>query len=381
MTDATRDFAHIGPDTLAGRFIRHFWQPVWPSAEIEKGRPRRVEILGEHVTVYRGESGKVHIVQDRCPHRQTQLSLGWVEGDCIRCFYHGWMFDGAGRCVDQPAEKQSFKDKVTIRAYPAREYLGFVFAYFGDGAAPAFPLFPELEEADGTLSVTRHVVPCSYFQRIENDLDETHVHFVHKVSTGAVGLDELPEIEVEESAYGIFRRGARQGGKANATRFGHYLMPNTLLVDLPPSPDNPYWTLHLAWRVPVRDDRMASYIVSLRKGEQGDGRIRTGRAITPDPLDVTEDILAGKLRVQDLSPDYRGIFQVQDNVALAGQGRITDRSKDWLGVSDKGIILLRRLWQRELTALAEGKPIKDWKRPKERLPLLVDGVTEVAALG
>jgi 5,5'-dehydrodivanillate O-demethylase len=231
------------------------------------------------------------------------------------------------------------------------------------------------------LSVTRHVVPCSYFQRIENDLDETHVHFVHKVSTGAVGLDELPEIEVEESAYGIFRRGARQGGKANATRFGHYLMPNTLLVDLPPSPDNPYWTLHLAWRVPVRDDRMASYIVSLRKGEQGDGRIRTGRAITPDPLDVTEDILAGKLRVQDLSPDYRGIFQVQDNVALAGQGRITDRSKDWLGVSDKGIILLRRLWQRELTALAEGKPIKDWKRPKERLPLLVDGVTEVAALG
>jgi 5,5'-dehydrodivanillate O-demethylase len=153
-----------------------------------------------------------------------------------------------------------------------------------------------------------------------------------------------------------------------------------LLVDLPPSPDNKYWTLHLAWRVPVNDETMASHIVSLRKGAPGDGRISGGRKIDPDPLTVTEDVLAGRLRVQDLDPEYNGIFQVQDNVALAGQGRIVDRSKDWLGQSDKGIILLRRLWQRELKALAEGKPPKEWKRPKEKLPLLVDGVTELEAL-
>ena len=71
---------------------------------------------------------------------------------------------------------------------------------------------------------------------------------------------------------------------------------------------------------------------------------------------------------------------VQDNVALAGQGRIVDRSKDWLGQSDKGIILLRRLWQRELAALAEGRPCKAWRRSAEKLPLIVNGVTEVAAL-
>ncbi|MGH7032660.1 MAG: hypothetical protein ACREFL_02890, partial [Stellaceae bacterium] len=75
-----------------------------------------------------------------------------------------------------------------------------------------------------------------------------------------------------------------------------------------------------------------------------------------------------------------GLFMVQDNVALAGQGRIVDRTKDRLGQSDKGIILLRRLWQRELAALAEGRSCKDWRRPAEKLPLIVSGVTKVAAL-
>src|SRR6185436_11947821 len=106
-----------------------------------------------------------------------------------------------GRCTEQPAEKENFKEKVTIKACPTREYLGLIFAYFGEGDAPEFPLFPEMEDAQGTLSVTRHYVPCNYFQRVENDLDETHVHFVHRVSTDSYGLNELPEIDVKESEY------------------------------------------------------------------------------------------------------------------------------------------------------------------------------------
>jgi 5,5'-dehydrodivanillate O-demethylase len=54
---------------------------------------------------------------------------------------------------------------------------------------------------------------------------------------------------------------------------------------------------------------------------------------------------------------------------LAAQGRITDRAKDKLGRSDKGIILLRRIWERELTALDEGRPLKEWRRPAHALAL------------
>jgi 5,5'-dehydrodivanillate O-demethylase len=340
--------------------------------------------MGEHITLFRGEGGGAFAVEDRCPHRQTMLSLGTVEGDCIRCFYHGWKFDGAGQCVEQPAEKNSFADKVQAVAYPVQEYFGLIFAYLGEGEAPEFPRFPELEEAEGVRMVNRFVVPCNYFQRIENDLDEVHVHFVHRVSTHGAGLDEIPEIAVTETEYGIRREGSRSGGGANASRTAHWMMPNAHLVDLPPSPENPYWTIHLAWRVPLDDETMASFTVSLRRADPklapAGAREATVKPIVPDPLEVTNDILAGKLRVQDLDPGYRGLFQVQDSVALAGQGRIVDRSKDRLGSSDKGVILLRRLWERELKALDEGLPLKTWRRPRDKLNLLVTGVRELAEM-
>lgn len=382
MTEADHlDFAHIGPGTLAGRFMRRFWQPIFRAADLDAGKPVRVQVLNEFFTLYRGAGGAPHLLVDRCPHRQTALSLGWVEGDALRCFYHGWLFDGAGQCVQQPAERASFAAKVCVPSYPVEEYLGLIFAYLGEGAAPEFPRFPELEEADGVRIVNLHPVPCNYFQRIENDLDEVHVHFVHRVSTSSYGFDELPDIIVDETDYGILRTGVRRGGGANvASRSAHWMMPNVHFVDLPPTPDNPDWTVHLAWRVPVTDESMTTYTVSLRRAAAGDGREQARKPIDPDPLTLSEEILAGRMRVQDIDPAYRGLFIVQDNVALAGQGRITDRSKDWLGQSDKGVILLRKLWARELKALADGKPLKQWRRPREKLHLLVDSPKAVEAL-
>jgi 5,5'-dehydrodivanillate O-demethylase oxygenase subunit len=314
------DFAHTGPGTLAGRFIRHFWQPVYVGADLKIGHPVRIQILNEYFTLYRGESGTPYVLEDRCPHRQTSLALGSVEGDCIRCFYHGWKFDGHGQCTEQPAEKASFAAKVKARAYPTREYVGLIFAYLGEGEAPVFPRFPELDDVEGVLVANRHPVPCNYFQRIENDLDETHVHFVHRVSTDSYGLDELPDIDCTETDYGILRVGARQGGGANQTRTAHWMMPNVHFLDLPPSPSHPHWTVYLAYRVPVDDENMVTLSVAIRpKGSNTSGRRET---IEPDPAKLTEDVLAGRIRIQEIDPKYPGLFVVQDNVALAGQGRI-----------------------------------------------------------
>ena len=52
----------------------------------------------------------------RCAHRQTQLSVGWVEDDCIRCRFHGWKYESSGQCVEQPAEQESFAEKIRIRS-------------------------------------------------------------------------------------------------------------------------------------------------------------------------------------------------------------------------------------------------------------------------
>ncbi len=368
-----RDYAHIGPDRLAGKFLRRFWQPIMLADDLLPGRPKRVLIMGEHVTAYRGTDGVPHVVEDRCPHRLTMLSLGWVEDSNIRCFYHGWQFDPTGQCIHQPAEPPTFKERIRIRAFPTREYLGFIFAYFGEGEAPPFPLFPEADVTADTVYYGAHPVPCNFFQRVENDLDELHLHFVHRVSTDEIGMDEIPKIHVEETDYGILRTGTRVNEGNNVTRTGYIFMPNTMMVFTPGRPSRPRWMLHLAWRVPVDDENMMSFIIAAEKG--GGGGLKPRREVTPDPYDVSKDVLAGKLRVQDLDPDYPGLFNVQDNVALAGQGAIVDRSREQLGRSDEGIHFLRRLWSREMQAIAEGGTPKVWKRPAE--PVIYNGSREV----
>jgi len=85
----------------------------------------------------------------------------------------------------------------------------------------------------------------------------------------------------------------------------------------------------------------------------------------PSANEMAAAALAGKLSVHDIEqrPD---IVNIQDHVAQQGQGAIPNREAERLGRSDVAIILLRQIWQRELNALAAGKPLKKWSRP-ERL--------------
>src|SRR5947209_4375376 len=123
------DIEHTGPGTLAGRYLRRFWQPVYRADDLRAGQAKPLRIMSEDFTLYRGEDGVPHAVAFRCAHRGTQLSTGWVEGDDLRCFYHGWKYNGDGRCVEQPAEPEPFCDRIRIRAYPCEEYLGLIFVY------------------------------------------------------------------------------------------------------------------------------------------------------------------------------------------------------------------------------------------------------------
>src|SRR3954468_22573977 len=84
------DFVHTGPGTLAGRYLRMFWQPVYRAQDLKPGLAMPIRLMSEDLTLYRGEGGTVHTLAFRCAHRLTQLSTGWIEGENIRCRYHGW---------------------------------------------------------------------------------------------------------------------------------------------------------------------------------------------------------------------------------------------------------------------------------------------------
>src|SRR5687768_11017837 len=140
------EFVHVGPGTVAGRYLRAFWQPIALASDLKPGRALPLRMFGEDFTIYRGESGAAHLVAFRCAHRGTQLSTGWVEGDELRCFYHGWKYGPDGQCTEQPAEPEPFCDRIRIRSYPVQEYLGIVFAYLGEGEQPALPRYPDFEK-------------------------------------------------------------------------------------------------------------------------------------------------------------------------------------------------------------------------------------------
>jgi hypothetical protein len=79
-------------------------------------------------------------------------------------------------------------------------------------------------------------------------------------------------------------------------------------------------------------------------------------------------MLAGRLGMDDVDPERVDMIRLQDDVAQIGQGRIADRGAERLGRGDVGVILIRRLWTRELQAMAEGKPLKNWTRTPDIVP-------------
>src|SRR4029453_17944066 len=127
------------------------------------------------------------------------------------CFYHGWAYGPDGQCVEQPAEPEPFCSRIRIKSYPTREYLGFIFAYLGEGEAPELPQYPDFE-GPGTLRVTSYIRECNYFNNIENGIDPAHVPFTHRGTLGGPdSLESTLNIRCQENEFGVlvFRGGVK----------------------------------------------------------------------------------------------------------------------------------------------------------------------------
>jgi 5,5'-dehydrodivanillate O-demethylase len=370
------DLARTGPGTPMGRFMRRFWMPVYRAEDLPAGHAKPIRVMGEDFALYRGQSGAAQVIAYRCPHRGAQMHLGWVEGDDIRCVYHGWKFDCAGQCLEQPAEEEGFARKVRIAAYPTREHLGLVYAYLGDGVPPPFPPYPMPEE-DGLIENQEPpLVPCNYLQCFENSMDEVHVAFVHRSGGSHQGIYDLPEIGAEETQWGMLRTGRR----GNELRLSLHYMPNCTRVIVPPMAGldgaGGWRELYLAF-TPVDDDRHLWFITNHVRvtGAAKDAyleqreRYRRRQQEAGSSLDLARRVMDGEVRFQEI--DHPDRVRVQDFAVQAGQGKIADRDNERLGRSDAAIILWRKILERELGAMEQGRPPKQWTpAPVEVVPTL-----------
>ena len=360
---------HTGPGTLAGRYMRQFWQPIYVTDDIAPGRIKPIRIMGEDLTLYRGRSGQPYVVAQRCAHRGTQLSVGRVDGEHIRCLYHGWKYDGEGQCVQQPGElEHEFCSRVRIQSHPAREYKGLIFAYLGEGDAPEFPVFPELE-GDGIIESRSYRRRCNLTNFIDNHLDEIHLGFTHPV--GYARLPEIPTVRISRTEMTAVSHCSRPGRVERITEF---LMPNILRFKSASPYEEVHWADSVSWRVPEDDSATRSFMVSryvIEKGGENTFRTRQEqiRALpVPDMEAYAERILSGELTYEEAleemgEHDPRLDVTLQDNLAMPGQGVVADRDAETLAPSDAGILAVRDLWNERLADFDRGEQTHLWKQP------------------
>jgi 5,5'-dehydrodivanillate O-demethylase oxygenase subunit len=384
MAERLKLLSQTGPDTDMGKLLRLFWQPVATSHSVDRGTARSVRVMGEDLTLYRGESGRAYIVGGRCAHRLTQLHTGWVQGEEIRCIYHGWKYCGTGQCTEAPAEGAASAARIKIVAYPVYEYCGLVFTYMGPGAPPEFEL-PRKEafEKPNLIMIARiQVWPCNWFQMVENSLDAVHVSFVHlagKVGPfGEAVTAAIPKLEYSETDAGIRQVATRS---QNNVRISDWSFPNNNHIVTPGRTKDAPWVHRGVWNVPVDDThtyKVGVYAIQSQGPEQDRITLEHFEKYGDyNPADHHDELFIEKKWPEDPSLQ---LTPAQDYVAMMGQGAIVDRAQERLGKSDAGIMLLRKIFWREMEALHGGRPTKQWRRSQDTadVPLQTKPVTASA---
>jgi hypothetical protein len=179
-----------------------------------------------------------------------------------------------------------------------------------------------------------------------------------------------------ETEYGI-RTGVRDPGTGSSAFEMHFHMPN---INQPPATSRIEGSLDdtrtlitdgLFFRVPVDDEQCVSFTVDcihLMGAEAEAYLARRHHAEETQPVslgDMSEAILASKMHVSEMPLDLSAYktFWIEDYLAQCGQGPIAPRAGDHLNRGDVGVVLLRRIYERELMKLATGQPLKQWVTP------------------
>jgi phenylpropionate dioxygenase-like ring-hydroxylating dioxygenase large terminal subunit len=180
------------------------WHPVATVAELKESPVKGTRLLDEDIVVWRA-TNRAHAWRDSCVHRGTKLSLGKIiDGNCIQCAYHGWVYDGEGQCIRIPAMPDHTPAKrARIKTFKVREEYGLVWVCMGEPANEIAP-FPEWHKREfRKLLCGPHTVQTSGPRIIENFLDVAHFPYVHDNVLGVQEQAEIIDYEVTVGAEGV----------------------------------------------------------------------------------------------------------------------------------------------------------------------------------
>jgi len=164
-----------------------YWYPVAWSHQLKQRRPLGVRFAGDPIVLYRGASGRAFALEDRCAHRQVPLHLGTVQGDALKCGYHGWTYDCAGKCIEVPYLGPEHLPN-GVRSYPVDEIDGLIFVFPGNPQLADARKQPSIGAKADRRYLTRRLkreVACHYSFMHENLFDMNH-QFLHRRQMGLI---------------------------------------------------------------------------------------------------------------------------------------------------------------------------------------------------
>ena len=336
----------VGPGTPMGELLRRYWMPVAATADLDDNPVKPVRLMGENLVLYRNGRGTYGLLARQCPHRRADLSYGLIEERGLRCNYHGWLFDEAGRCLEQPFEETSrpeanFKDRVHTRAYRVESKAGLIWAYLGPEPAPLCPTWEPFTWDNGFVQIVFSDVPCNWLQCQENSIDPVHFEWLH--SNWALALKgehrRAPthlKIGFDEFEYGFVYRRVMEGGSEQDELWSigrTCLWPNCLFTGD-----------HFEWRVPVDDEN------TLSVGWFFNAVPEANRPFKQERIPFWYAPIKEKETGRWISSHVMN----QDFVAWVGQGQSSDRWNENLATSDRGVILMRQRLLDDLKVVEDG---------------------------
>lgn len=352
----------VGPGTPMGDYLRRYWFPIAATAEFDDKNVKPIRLLGEDLTLYKDLSGTYGLVDRHCPHRRADLSYGYVEKTGLRCNYHGWLMNETGACIEQPFEdtvnpNNRLKERCSTKAYPVRALRGLLWAYMGPQPAPELPVYEAFTWENGFVEVVTADIPCNWFQCQENSIDPVHFEWMHdnwsirqKGQTGPYSPTHL-KVAFDEFEHGFTYRRVRSDSDETSAM---WTVGRVFLWPL-----GFYLGEHFEWRVPVDDENTLSigWFYARVPSDRG-------------PY-VQGDIPHWKAPIRQEDGRWISSHVInQDIIAWVGQGTISDRTKENLGASDRGIAMIRNRFFDELDKVAAGVEPKGLIRDAEAAKLV-----------
>jgi phenylpropionate dioxygenase-like ring-hydroxylating dioxygenase large terminal subunit len=206
-------------------FLRDYWHPVATAADVRasQGAPRRVRLFGQEYVLWQAEGSEPAMSDPYCPHRAADLATGWIDGRDLVCPYHGWRFDDAGACTHIPQLDAGLPvpPKAKLHTYPVLERYGVLWTCVGTPVSDGPPRWAEAEEGGWRLYV-------EFFEQwnvaapriIDNNLDQSHLAYVHRTTFGDPDDAVLPHYGVEPTPGGGFTARIPQEQKGIGLQMG-----------------------------------------------------------------------------------------------------------------------------------------------------------------